>query len=147
MITKKITRKVNRAINRLYANDSYLLISDVSEWSLAHRLALYIEKKFNGWNVDCEYNRVGTENEIKQNSAGDKRRPDVIVHHRGMVEKEHNLLVIEIKKENSEDDYKKLKDFTSPPTQDRPYQYQYGLSICFHPTLRKTWFNGGEVVR
>ena len=110
-------------------------------------MALYLERKFQGWNIDCEYNRTGTEIQIKQNSYGDYCRPDIIVHHRRMVEIEHNLLVIELKKENCEDDYQKLKDFTSTPIQDRQFQYQYGLSICFHPDLSKKWFQNGGIVR
>jgi len=147
MILRDLKKKVDKAVNNFYANDSIFLRSEVSEWSIAHRLAVYIEEKFQGWNVDCEYNRVGTEKDIKQNSQGEYCRPDVIVHHRGMKEIDHNLLVIEVKKTNCEDDYQRLKDFTANPTEHRPYQYKYGLSICFLPTLRKRWFHGGEEVR
>ena len=111
-----MVKKVNQAINKVYANDSVSIRFEASEWSIAYRLALYIEEGFKGWNVDCEYNRVGTGNLTKRNSQREYRRPDIIVHHRGMVEIDHNLLIIELKTTDREEDYdedcEKLKDFT-----------------------------------
>lgn len=147
MVPGELIRLVDQALNQFYANDSVLFKTDASEWSLAHRLAVHLETGFVGWNVDCEYNRMGTEGNIKQNSQGGYRRPDIIVHHREMVEVEHNLLVIELKRKNCDDDSEKLKDFTSAPTGKRRFQYSYGLSLSFDPELSKRWFyRGREVV-
>jgi len=45
------------AINQLLRSDSDILIMDVNERTISHRLANYLEPHFSGWNVDCEYNR------------------------------------------------------------------------------------------
>lgn len=137
---KELIRKVNLSINKFYARDSKLLNINGSEWSIAHRIAVYLEEYFEGWNIDCEYNRVGLSGATKRNADGTNKRPDIVIHHRGMVEKEHNLLVIEIKVDNSSNDYNKLRDFTSPPSQYGPFQYRYGLALSFKPRLEKKWF-------
>lgn len=140
MNRKELTRKVDLSISKFYARDLGLLEIDASEWAIAHRLAVYLEEYFEGWNIDCEYNRVGLSGATKHNARGAYKRPDIVIHHRGMVEKEHNLLVIEIKVDNSPDDCSKLRDFTSPPSRHRPFQYRYGLALSFKPRLEKKWF-------
>jgi hypothetical protein len=55
--------------------------------------------------VDCEYNRDG--HSVKQ-ANGRIVVPDIIVHRRGTP---NNLLVIEVKKSNTEEDLAKLKEF------------------------------------
>jgi hypothetical protein len=140
MNRKKLIRKVDLAISKFYARDLKLLDIGASEWAIAHRIAVYLEEYFQGWNIDCEYNRVWLSGATKRNADGDYKRPDIVIHHRGMVEKEHNLLVIEIKVDNSSDDYTKLRDFTSPPSTHRPFQYRYGLALSFKPRLDKKWF-------
>jgi len=139
VIPDELVRKVDQAINKFYARDSALLESQASEWCIAHRIAVHLETGFEGWNVDCEYNRMGAEANIKQNSEGGHRRPDIVVHHRDMIEVNHNLLVIELKRSNSDDDCEKLKDFTAEPTGERPFQYKYGLALSFVPALSKRW--------
>jgi hypothetical protein len=136
----ELRNKVDLAIDMFFARDSKLLDIDASEWAVAHRIALYLEKSLKGWNIDCEYNRVGVDGNTKHDTQGTYRRPDIIVHHRGMVEKEHNLLVIEVKIQNTPEDYNKLMDFTSPPSPNRPFQYQYGLALSFRPHIEKKWF-------
>jgi hypothetical protein len=133
MNLEELRNKVDLAIDMFFARDSKLLDIHASEWAIAHRIAVYFEKSLKGWNVDCEYNRVALEGNTKRDAEGVYRRPDIIVHHRGMVEKEHNLLVIEVKIRNTPEDYRKLMDFTSPPRQSRPFQYQYGLALSFDP--------------
>jgi len=44
----------------LLARDLLLISQGISEWAIAHRLALYLELLFPGWNVDCESNRQVT---------------------------------------------------------------------------------------
>ena len=140
---EEIMRKVNLAVDEFYARDSILLETDGSEWSVAHRIAVYLENYFVGQNIDCEYNRVGLDGIKKTNANGDRTHPDIIIHHRGMVEKEHNVLVIEIKIYDSADDHNKLIDFTSLPHGNRRYQYQFGLALSFKPKLEKKWFPMG----
>ncbi|MGA2914436.1 MAG: hypothetical protein ABSE89_00190 [Sedimentisphaerales bacterium] len=140
---------VEQVINQFYINDSFLLGISVSEWSIAHRIAVYLEMALTDWDVDCEYNRTRQDGSIKQNAEGENKRPDIVVHHRGKVEIEHNLLVIEVKTANSSNDFEKLKDFTSKPEpdQERPFQYQYGLALSFVPDLSLHWFREGKELR
>jgi len=140
MTLVEIKRKINVVIDTLFARDTQLFDIEASEWAISHRIAVYLEKHFEGWNIDCEYNRVGLDGTTKHDAAGGYKRPDVIIHHRGMIHKEHNLLVIEVKKNNTDEDYNKLRDFTSPPCQKRRFQYQYGLALSFEPHLKKKWF-------
>jgi hypothetical protein len=83
---------VCEALNMVFARDPALLDNDSSEWSVAHRLAVYLEQLLPGWNIDCEYNRQGEAGDRKERTGGKGVRPDIIVHHRGQVERDHNLL-------------------------------------------------------
>jgi len=142
----ELQMRVQRAIDVLYARDAKLFMIDASEWALAHRLAVYLEQGIQGWNVDCEYNRQGDgrDSETKENEH--KIRPDITLHHRGFLAIQHNLLVIELKKREEEFDFKKVSEYTAPPTQARPFQYQYGLALSFFPEVEAHWFEGGQTM-
>ena len=57
MLEKKIIiEKLKRCIEKLKKEDCYLIKNNASERSIAHRLAVYLEDEFIGYNVDCEYN-------------------------------------------------------------------------------------------
>jgi hypothetical protein len=140
MTRDELTRKVDMAVDMFFARDTKLFEAKASEWTITHRIAVYLEKHFKGWNIDCEYNKVGLDGATKHNAEGAYKRPDIIIHHRGMTQKEHNLLVIEVKIQNTDEDDNKLRDFTSPPGQDREFQYQYGLALSFKPHVEKRWF-------
>jgi hypothetical protein len=51
--------KVVVALKEFYAAEAYLLERDLGERTLTHRLAVYVEKQFPGWQVDCNYDRLG----------------------------------------------------------------------------------------
>jgi hypothetical protein len=140
----ELEKKVRVAIDMLYARDSALLERNTSEWSIAHRLAVYLEQVIPGWNVDCEYNRQGQERDLKKMSNGSKVRPDIIIHHRGVIEPAHNLLVLEIKKLETESDSGKACEYTKPPHDARRFQYQYGLALSLVPSSILNWFRNGE---
>ena len=54
----QIKRRLNIAIDTLRVNDNYLLINDVNERSITHKLATYMEQTFGKtYDIDCEYNR------------------------------------------------------------------------------------------
>jgi hypothetical protein len=146
-----LERILKQVIAQFYRNDSSLLADrapdSAHECSIAHRLAVYLETACPVWNIDCEYNRIGQNHNIKQNTEGKKIRPDVIVHHRDKLEIEHNLLAIEVKKAASDHDSKdigKLQDLTAKPKGKRRVQYQYGLALSFVPNLSLRWFHEGE---
>lgn len=100
---------------------------------------------FPSWNVDCEYNKVGSGINSKHDSSGFHKRPDIVIHKRERVEIENNLLVIEIKMNtNDSSDEQKLKDFTGSPNQERPFQYKNGLKIIFGQEIELKWFRNGQ---
>jgi hypothetical protein len=142
----ELKARVRRAIDILYARDSDLFSRGASEWAIAHRLAVYLEQEIPGWNVDCEYNRQGTETNLKTNEEKRKIRPDIVLHHRGRTEMQHNLLVIELKKVESAADLGKAGEYTKAPAEARTFQYQYGLALSVSGGLKLHWFKSGEEV-
>ena len=121
MMEEQINQAIRAALVTLLRSDSELLIFDVNERSITHRLAVYLEEYFPGWNVDCEYNRDHEDpkrldlQRRDTNSADTQATtvfPDIIVHKRGT---DQNLLVIEMKKssnpEGDEFDFQKLNEF------------------------------------
>lgn len=136
-----VEQKLKDAIKLFEDQDKYLLTEDINERSITHKLAEYLKQQFQGWDVDCEYNRnVGQvkklenlEKEIKKNQSAESLArdtqgrtvfPDIIVHKRGRGhEDKGNLLVIEVKKSSSsvseEHDLKKLQGYK----EELGYQY------------------------
>jgi hypothetical protein len=142
----EIENKINKAIKNFLKTDLILLIIDSSERSIAHKFAEHLQREFEEWNVDCEYNRENHDfleinpkrlknyisectKDKKSNINGSLVYPDIIIHHRLNNE---NLLVIELKKTSNDDDgscdKKKLKKFI------KNLKYQYGLFINFNTT-------------
>jgi hypothetical protein len=125
-----------RAIQRLETLDEGLLLVDVNERTITHRLAVYLEHEFPDWHVDCEYNRDGhdpkrlnlaVEHDVStEDEQGRTVFPDVIVHRR---ETNSNLLVIEAKKSTSAkrgiDDRDKLQAYLTQ------LGYHYGAFVVF----------------
>jgi len=110
---KVIESALDDAINKLLRADSDIMIMDVNERTISHRLANYLEPHFPGWNVDCEYNRnlddpkrlnIRRRNITSDDTEATTVFPDIIIHKRGTDE---NLVVIEMKKTTSieSDDY------------------------------------------
>ena len=137
---EEVIQRVVRAILSLYRNDRELLQVDANERSITHKLAEHLQKEFQEWHVDCEYNRRGfnkkklieimkpelpTENTILDDTEARTVFPDIIIHKRTTP---LNLLVIEVKKDNDYDstmDIQKLVAFG----QDRNYRYRFGLFL------------------
>ena len=95
--------KVVAALREFYARETFLLENDLGERTLTHRLAVYLEKQFPGWEVDCEYDRLG-ERTLRlphgtivstDDHLGKSVYPDIVVHQR---EIPNNLLAIEVRK-------------------------------------------------
>jgi hypothetical protein len=130
-----VETRIIHAREKLLKKDGFLLEKDVNERSITHKLAQYLEEEFPGWDLDCEYNRVGTDLMIKRIKRLDLEDegcrtddthartvyPDIIVHHRG--KEDENLLVIEAKKKSDhtgiDRDRRKLTSFG----EDLRYQY------------------------
>ena len=159
---EEIEEKVNLALDIFYVKDKYLIDNDIHERSMTHKLAIYLEELFNGYDVDCEYNKNGLHikeipdknKEIQKirNSSRNKDLisvfPDIIIHKRG--DESKNLVVIEVKKDNAtknnkeEIDILKLKAYT---TED--LNYRYGIYINLKNSREKVvikkFENGVEV--
>jgi len=96
--------KVVSALQEFYARETYLFEKDLGERTLTHRLAVHIESQFPGWDVDCDYNRLG-ERTLRlprgtivstDDHLGKLIYPDIVVHRR---EIPNNLLAIELRKD------------------------------------------------
>ena len=115
--------KLVAALQEFYAREAYLFERDLGERALTHRLAVQIERQFSGWDVDCDYNRLG-ERTLRlpkgtivstDDALGKSVYPDIVVHQR---EIPNNLLAVELRKANNhqppEHDHHKLRALTDP---------------------------------
>src|SRR3954469_1986004 len=115
--------KLVGAIREFYAREMHLLEKDPGERTLTHRLAVQVERHFPGWEVDCDYNRLG-ERTLRlprgtivstDDHLGKSVYPDIVVHQRGIP---NNLLAIEVRKaanhQPPEHDQQKLRALTDP---------------------------------
>ena len=144
-----IQKLVHEAIDDLQ-NDRLLFHNHASERSITHRLAVYLEKRFDGWNVDCEYNRIEDDKSQYKylfldpddnghvsvfSLDGSRVFPDIVIHHRGDNGPDDNLLVIEVKvpwsQVNDSRDIRKLRAFTGHAQSSQIVTYQFGLFIRF----------------
>jgi hypothetical protein len=125
--------KVGAALREFYAHESFLFEKDLGERTLTHRLAVHLEKQFPGWEVDCDYNRLG-ERTLRlphgtivstDDSIGKSIYPDIVVHQR---EIPNNLLAIEVRKASNhqppEHDQHKLRALTDPHL-----WFAYGIGV------------------
>lgn len=114
-----VRENIEASITDFIKIDGQLLIDDVNEQTLTHRLASIIQAYFEDWNVDCEYNRdQGTTKSLNYalypNGEVNERNvvPDIIVHKSRTAK---NLVVIEVKKttnnEGDDRDIEKLNAF------------------------------------
>jgi hypothetical protein len=146
-----ILSKIDLAIQMVFSNDMYLLERELSERSIAFKLAEYLQPLFNKYDVDSEYNGdAGKPNDVKALSIAEKRireieiepnlgdnyriSPDVIIHSRG--HNDNNLVVIEIKKDKSIKKYKefdliKLEHLTVDYLGNH-YNYKLGIALVFN---------------
>jgi hypothetical protein len=115
--------KLIAALQEFYAREVYILERDLGERALTYRLAVLVEKHFAGWEVDCDYDRLG-ERTIRlphgtvvstDDHLGKSIYPDIVVHQRDIP---NNLLAIELRKASNhqpiEHDQSKLKALTDP---------------------------------
>ena len=115
--------KVVTALAEFYARETFLLEHDLGERTLTHRLAVHLEKPFEGWEVDCDYDRLG-ERTLRlphgtiistDDHLAKSIYPDIVVHQR---EIPNNLVAIEVRKASNhqppEHDQHKLRALTDP---------------------------------
>ncbi|MGA2162566.1 MAG: hypothetical protein ABSG28_10305 [Methanoregula sp.] len=88
-----ILNRITSALYEFKEKDIILLDLTADERAATHRIAIYLEKQFPDWDVDCEYNRKGR---IRKGLPDiGSVRPDIVIHHR---DTDENLLVFEVKK-------------------------------------------------
>ena len=139
--------KVVAALHEFYARETFLLERDVGERALTHRLAVQFEKQFPGWEIDCEYDRLGdrtlrlphgtivsTDDHLAKSIY-----PDIVVHQRAIP---NNLLAVEVRKAANhqplEHDQHKLRALTDPHL-----WFAYWIGVLL--TLGKTQVTTSEV--
>src|SRR5262245_37312610 len=115
--------KVVLALAEFYARESFLLERDVGDRALTNRLAVQLEQQFQGWEFDCEFDRLGdrtlrlprgsivsTDDHLAKSIY-----PDIVVHRRAIP---NNLLAVEFRKSPNhqpvEHDRHKLRALTDP---------------------------------
>ena len=139
--------KLVGAVREFYAREGHLFDKDLGERTLTHRLAVQIENHFPGWEIDCDYDRLG-ERTLRlphgsivstDDHLAKSIYPDIVVHQR---EIPNNLLAIEVRKASNhqpvEHDQHKLQALTDPHLW---FAYRIGVLL----TLGKTAVTSSEV--
>jgi hypothetical protein len=139
--------KLISALQEFYARETFILERDLGERTLTHRLAMLVEKHFAGWEVDCDYDRLGERTmrlphgtvSSTDDHLGKSIYPDIVVHQRDIP---NNLLAIEVRKASNhqplEHDQHKLKALTDP-------HLWFAFSIGVFVTLAKKNVTFSEV--
>jgi hypothetical protein len=139
--------KVVTALHEFYAHETFLLEKEAGERALTHRLAVQFERQFPGWEIDCEYDRLGDRTlrlprgttVSSDDHLAKSIYPDIVVHQRGIP---NNLLAIEVRKSANhqplEHDQHKLRALTDPHL-----WFAYWIGVLL--TLGKTQVTTSEV--
>ena len=126
---------------------SFLFEHDLGERTLTHRLAVYLEGQFAGFEVDCDYDRLGERTlhlphgtiVSTDDHLGKSIYPDIVVHQRDIP---NNLLAVEVRKASNhqpiEHDQHKLRALTDP-------HLWFAFSIGVFVTLAKKNVTFSEV--
>jgi hypothetical protein len=125
--------KLVKALQEFYGREAFLFERDVGERAVTHRLAVNVEKQFPGWEVDCDYDKLG-ERTLRlphgsivstDDHFGKSIYPDIVVHQRDIP---NNLLAIEVRKATNhqppEHDQHKLRALTDPHL-----WFAYGIGV------------------
>lgn len=89
------------ALEDLYVRDRDLFGLRAGETTLTSRLAHHLVGRVGrSWDVDAEYHVHGRrgEGKLRESMGHQYMRPDLLVHRRGLLGPEHNLLVVEVKR-------------------------------------------------
>jgi hypothetical protein len=148
MNIKEIKNKIKQCLEKLYQNDSLLFVENnnkgLCERCIVFRFALYLQKKFPNYFIDCDFNSAianGRNITCKPITNPDGtttgRFIDIIIHKRTSV-RFNDFICFEIKKwnnksrESTEKDKNNLKGLTSE------YGYKYGFYLILGRTKEKT---------
>ena len=145
-IEEELLFYIKESLIDLYENDKYLIgINDdqnhedhVGERTIVFRFAYYLQNYLNmdggygNYNLDCEYNRNGTQ---PKELSGRATYPDLILHRRGS--NDHNIMVMEFNgywNNNQEYDEEKICGFTSDKGD---YKYLVGYTVLIGRRLEE----------
>ena len=144
--------KLIAALKEFYARETYLLERDLGERALTHRLAVCVERQFSGWEVDCDYDRLGDRTmrlphgtvSSTDDHLGKSIYPDIVVHQRDIP---NNLLAIEVRKASNhqpiQHEQHKLNALTDPHLW---FAYWAGVLLTLgrkHVTMSEIYTSGG----
>lgn len=122
-----VKRAFDASLDQLLDKDIALLLAGASEWTISHRLAVYLEPWFSTFNVDCEYNRRG----FRAKTSPDESwfRPDIIVHERLL--SSANLLAVDVKCTTNPQGYDVSDDFYHLIDTNN-YNYSHAVFLLVH---------------
>lgn len=147
MDRERLKALIQESLKEFFEHERDLIDVDANERSISYKIAEYITPKFSDWDVDCEYNRDGTETKLLEipvenvptnDTKGKTVYPDIIIHQR---KDKTNLLIIEIKKSGLlyTHDVDKINAFLKSPE----YSYTFGLmliiNIPYNPDQPYNW--------
>lgn len=111
-----------------------------------------------GWSIDCEYDRSGMalEDVVAFDDARGNRIPDIVVHQRGKLGPEHNLLLAELSADYATKGTT-AGDFGHAQAIQKRFGYAYAALVDLHlgadpdgqprPTWHWSTLEGGPVTR
>ncbi len=108
-----------------------------SERTIAFHLGWYLRQTVDrSWDVDSEYDRSGMV--LEQSVRYDGHVPNLIVHHRGMLGPEHNLLLVHVAVDSASDAHEGPGIETALALQQRfGYRYAMLLDLRLHTEGRR----------
>lgn len=124
--------------------------SNASERTIAFHLGWNLRPMIeNAWDIDAEYDRSGMalEKAVRIEDAGDEGRriPDLIVHRRGRLGPEENLLILELTADHATRGAT-AGDFGRAQAIQRRFGYRYAVLLDLRlelggpaPTVQPTW--------
>lgn len=139
MNSQEIIKKTLDSILTLYREDPDLFQKDLCERCLVHRLAVYLERQFVEYKVDCEFNKSFHEDRVtkKYLSNLNGNYVDIIIHKRSNTPGE-NLVCFEVKKKQNYTDRAKDRENLEILTRMGRFEYRLGFYILLGNTLDKT---------
>jgi len=138
MLLTDLQNRVRIALTTTIVNEWSLLspaggTSRPSERAVAFHLGWSLRPMVEGsWDIDCEYNRSGMHLEESVRLVDDEGRriPDLIVHHRGKLGPEHNLLLLELATDRADvDGAAPTGDFRRARALQARFGYQYAAVL------------------
>ena len=156
MNREELEKIIKGALYLFCLRDYYLIVNQLYEVTMAHKIARYLELFFPEFDVDIEYNKMfdrETEETVTKKMGRQTGktgvRPDIIIHKRGP---DKNLLAIELKKrhndKNRKEDEEELIILTTKII--KQFSYDFGLFIDIGDKLGEfgkfwfTWYQDGK---